>query len=118
VKQFFAGGPNSLRAFRARAIGPGSYNPERFGNDNFVPDMTGDIRMEFNLEYRSKIVSILDWAAFIDAGNIWLQNADTVFQGGKFSKNFFKELAVGGGVGLRFDLTFLILRTDLAIPLR
>jgi outer membrane protein assembly factor BamA len=80
--------------------------------------MTGDIRMEFNLEYRSKIVSILDWAAFIDAGNIWLQNADTVFQGGKFSKNFFKELAVGGGVGLRFDLTFLILRTDLAIPLR
>lgn len=118
VKQFFAGGPNSLRAFRARAIGPGSYNPQQFGDDNFVPDMTGDIRMEFNLEYRSKIVSILDWAAFVDVGNIWLQNTDTVFQGGKFTKDFYKELAVGGGLGLRFDLTFLILRTDLAIPFR
>jgi len=118
VKQFFAGGPNSLRAFRARAIGPGSYNPQSFGDDNFVPDMTGDIRMEVNLEYRAKIASILDWAAFIDAGNIWLQHADTVFTGGQFSKNFLKEFAVGGGLGLRFDLTFLVLRTDFAIPLR
>lgn len=118
VKQFFAGGPNGLRAFRARAIGPGSYNPQRFGDDNFVPDLTGDIRIELNLEYRAKIASILDWAAFIDAGNIWLQNTDTVFQGGKFSKNFIKEMAVGGGLGLRLDLTFLILRTDFAIPFR
>ncbi|QNL49458.1 BamA/TamA family outer membrane protein [Olivibacter sp. SDN3] len=118
VKQFFAGGPNSLRAFRARAIGPGSFNPDRIGNDFFVPDMTGDIRLEFNLEYRAKIVSILDWAAFVDVGNIWLQNADTLRPGGQFTRDFAKELAVGGGLGIRLDLTFLILRTDFAIPLR
>ncbi|WP_345232248.1 BamA/TamA family outer membrane protein [Olivibacter ginsenosidimutans] len=118
TKQFFAGGPNSLRAFRARAIGPGTYNPQKIGEDNFVPDMTGDVRLELNLEYRAKIVSILDWAAFVDAGNIWLQHSDSVFTGGQFTKNFYKELAVGGGLGLRFDFTYLILRTDLAIPFR
>ncbi len=118
VKQFFAGGPNSLRAFRARAIGPGSYDPDRIGNNNFVPDMTGDIKMELNAEYRGKIVSFLDWAAFVDAGNIWLQNADSLRGGGQFTKDFAKEFAVGGGLGLRFDFSVLVLRTDFAIPFR
>lgn len=118
VKQFFAGGPNSLRSFRARAIGPGSYNPQQFGNNNFVPDMTGDIRMELNAEYRGKIVSFLDWAAFVDAGNIWLQNEDPLRPGAQFSRDFAKEFAVGGGLGLRFDFSVLVLRTDFAIPFR
>lgn len=119
VKQFFVGGPNSLRSFRARAIGPGTFRPETAGSGNFIPDLTGDIRLELNAEYRAKIVSILDWAAFVDAGNIWLQNEDEVNRpGAAFSSDFMKELAVGGGLGLRFDLTFLILRTDIAIPFR
>jgi len=118
IKQFYVGGPNSLRAFRARTLGPGSYEPEQIGAGNFVPDMTGDIKIELNAEYRRKLVSIVNAAAFIDAGNIWLLNEDENKPGGKFTSNFLKEMAVGAGVGLRFDLSFLVLRTDLAIPLR
>lgn len=118
VKQFFAGGPNGLRAFRARAIGPGSYAPENLGSDNFFADQTGDIQLEMNLEYRAKLAGIVHWAAFIDAGNVWLQNANPEKPGGHFTRNFYKEIAIGGGAGLRFDFSFLILRTDLAIPLK
>lgn len=118
IKQFYVGGPNSLRAFRARTVGPGSYQAESIGEENFIPDMTGDIKIELNAEYRKKLVSIVHGAAFVDVGNIWLVNEDENKPGAKFSKNFLSEMAVGAGVGLRFDLTFLVLRTDLAIPLR
>lgn len=118
VKQFFAGGPNSLRAFRARTLGPGSYYPERIGEHNFVPDMTGDIRIELNAEYRRNLFSIVEGALFVDAGNIWLQHEDPNKPGAKFSKDFLSEMAVATGLGLRFDLSFLVLRTDLAFPLR
>ena len=118
IKQFYVGGPNSIRAFRARTLGPGSYQPEQFGDGNFVPDMTGDIKVELNAEYRRNLVSIVNGAVFVDAGNIWLLNEDPNKPGAKFSKNFLKEMAVGAGIGFRFDLTFLVLRTDLAIPLR
>ena len=118
VKQFFAGGPNSLRAFRARTLGPGSYYPERIGENNFIPDMTGDIRIELNAEYRKNLFSIVEGALFVDAGNIWLQHEDPNKPGAKFSKEFIQEMAVGAGIGLRFDLSFLVLRTDMALPLR
>lgn len=118
VKQFFMGGPNGLRAFRARALGPGSYTPEFYGEDNFFADQTGDIKLELNTEYRAKLASIVHWAMFVDAGNIWLQNADPDKPGAQFSSNFIKEMAVGAGLGLRFDFSFLVLRTDLAMPLR
>lgn len=118
LKQYFTGGPNGLRAFRARSVGPGSVAPENRGSDNFFADQTGDFKLELNTEYRAKLASILDWAAFIDAGNIWLQHADADKPGAKLSKDFIKELAVGGGLGLRFDFTFLIIRTDFAIPFR
>jgi outer membrane translocation and assembly module TamA len=117
VKQFYIGGPNSLRAFRAREIGPGSYNPLT-GAGLYIPDMTGDIKIEANAEYRPHLFGIVKGAAFIDAGNIWLLHEDLNKPGAKFSKNFLKDMAVGAGVGLRFDLSFLISRTDLAIPLR
>jgi len=118
VKQFFMGGPNGLRAFRARTLGPGSYTPEFYGEDNFFADQTGDIKLEFNTEYRAKLASIVHWALFVDAGNIWLQNPDPNKPGAQFSRNFIREIAVGAGAGLRFDLSFLVLRTDLAMPLR
>lgn len=118
VKQFFSGGPNSLKAFRARAIGPGSHVPEFFGENNFYADQTGDIKIELNTEFRSRLAGIVHWAFFVDAGNIWLQNADPDKPGADFSREFLREFAVGSGVGLRFDLSFLVLRTDLAIPLR
>ncbi|MGV3508488.1 MAG: BamA/TamA family outer membrane protein [Sphingobacteriaceae bacterium] len=122
VKQFFIGGTNSIRAFRARSIGPGSYTPdEEVGTDQIAADRTGDIKLEFNTEYRPKINNILRGALFLDAGNIWLTKDDAEYPpkpGANFGKDFLKELAVGAGVGLRFDLNFFVLRTDLAIPLR
>jgi outer membrane protein insertion porin family len=122
IKQFFIGGSNSLRAFRARSIGPGSYLPDpETGTNSIAADRTGDLKLEINTEYRPKINQILRGALFIDAGNIWLINDDAEYPprpGAKFSKDFLKELAVGAGVGLRFDLTFFVLRTDLAMPLR
>ncbi len=118
LKQYYSGGPNGLRAFRARSVGPGSSLPENIGSENFFADQTGDFKLEINTEYRSKLYGFIDWAAFIDAGNVWLQRTDENKLGGKLSKEFLSELAVGAGAGLRFDFTFLILRTDLAIPIR
>jgi outer membrane protein assembly factor BamA len=117
IKQFFIGGTNSIRAFRARSIGPGSYNPETEESD-FLPDQSGDIKLELNTEYRMKLVSVVHGALFIDAGNIWLMNKNPLKPGGEFTKKFIDEIAVGTGLGLRFDLSFLVLRTDLAWPLR
>lgn len=118
VKQFFAGGPNGIRSFRARAVGPGSYRPDFLNSENFFPDQTGDIQLEANVEYRAKLFSIVHGALFVDAGNVWLQNEDPEKPGAHFTRNFIDEIAVGVGAGLRFDITFLILRTDLAIPVR
>jgi outer membrane protein assembly factor BamA len=116
IKQFFIGGTNSIRAFRARSIGPGSFKAEE--TNGFLPDQSGDMKLELNTEYRGKIYSIVKGAVFVDAGNIWLRNTDPDRPGAEFSKNFIKELAVGVGAGLRFDLSFLVLRTDLAFPIR
>lgn len=118
LKQFYSGGPNGLRAFRARAVGPGSSPMKSYGENQFFADQTGDYKLEINTEYRDKIAGFVHWAAFLDAGNIWLQHKNPEYPGGELSKDFYKEIAVGGGLGLRFDFTFLIIRTDLAIPLR
>jgi len=91
---------------------------ERLGNGLFYTDQTGDIKLKLNTEYRTKIAGPVHWAAFIDAGNVWLQHEDETKPGGKISKDFLQELAVGGGLYLRFDFTFLILRIDSSIPFR
>lgn len=118
-KQFVVGGTNSIRAFRARTLGPGSYViPPNTTNLNYTPDQSADLKLEFNTEYRAKLFSIVRGAVFLDAGNIWLLHADPDKPGAEISKDFMKEIAVGAGAGLRFDLSFLVLRTDLAIPLR
>ncbi|QSB26451.1 BamA/TamA family outer membrane protein [Flavobacterium sp. CLA17] len=116
-KQFVVGGTNSIRAFRARSLGPGSYKAEVTSND-YVPDQSADLKLEFNTEYRAKLFSIVRGAVFIDAGNIWLLHNDPNRQGAEITKDFMKQIAVGAGAGLRFDLSFLVLRTDLAFPLR
>ena len=117
AKQYFSGGPNSIRAFRIRSIGPGSYRPEAFDNNSYF-DQSGDIRLEGNIEYRFPIVSFLKGALFMDAGNIWLMNENEALPGGKFSSNWWKEIAVGTGFGLRVDIQFFVIRFDLATPLR
>ncbi|QBQ40593.1 hypothetical protein E2P86_05275 [Sphingobacterium psychroaquaticum] len=118
LKQYYTGGPNGLRAFRARSVGPGSSMPENIGKENFFADQTGDFKLELNTEYRAQISGMFHWAFFIDAGNVWLQREDENKPGGKLTGSFLKELAVGAGAGLRFDLDFLIIRTDLALPIR
>lgn len=118
VKQFFTGGTNSIRAFRSRSVGPGSFRDERSDSQGFFPDQGGDIKLELNTEFRFKINKILEPAVFVDAGNIWLMNEDTNQPGGRFSKAFLKELAAGAGVGLRLDFSILLFRLDVAIPFR
>lgn len=117
IKQFFAGGPNSIRAFRIRSLGPGTYRPEVFNQESFF-DQAGDIRFEGNVEYRFPIISVLKGAAFLDAGNIWLMNENEKLPGGKFTSAWWNELAVGTGFGLRVDIQFFVVRFDLAVPIR
>ncbi len=116
VKQFSIGGSNSIRAFPARSIGPGTYHQDT--TLRFI-DQRGDIKLEGNLEYRFDIVRSFKGALFLDAGNIWLVRDDNVRTGGKFDKDLFlDQLAVGTGVGFRFDFSFFVLRFDIAFPLR
>lgn len=117
VKQFFSGGPNSVRAFRIRSLGPGTFRPEEFNIGSFF-DQAGDIRVEGNLEYRFPIVSLLKGALFADAGNIWLAKDNEAIPGGKFTSDWFKELGVGVGLGVRVDIQFFVIRLDLATPIR
>ncbi len=116
-KQLFIGGTNSLRAFRSRALGPGTYDGSSL-TSAFIPDQSGDVKLEFNTEYRSKIYRFINGALFMDAGNIWLLNKDVNRPGSQFTNEFINEIAVGVGAGLRFDFNFLVLRTDLAFPIR
>ena len=119
-QQFFIGGTNSLRGFRARSIGPGSYVPgtDITNGTGFLPDESGDIKIEANLEYRPKLFSIVYGALFADAGNIWDLRPHDGLPGGAFGKNFLNQIAMDTGFGLRFDVTVLVLRTDLGIPIR
>lgn len=119
VKQYYAGGPYSVRAFRIRSLGPGTYNVDEDTNntsdDTF--DKTGNIRLEANIEYRFPIVSFLKGAIFADAGNIWNSVENPVYDGkDKFTSNFINELGMGVGVGLRVDIQSFVIRFDLAAP--
>lgn len=118
VKQFYTGGTNSLRAFRARSLGPGSYTPTD-DIENVLVDQTGEIKLETNIEYRFPIAGFLKGAVFTDLGNVWLVNEDTLRPGGKFNiDTFHEQIAAGVGVGLRIDVNLLVLRFDWAIPVR
>lgn len=121
IKQFSIGGSNSIRAFPARSIGPGTYDirtDPKVDEDNFFIDQRADIKLEGNLEYRFDIVKSFKGAVFVDAGNIWLWKSDSARVGGEIEKDFLKELAVGTGFGFRFDFSFFVLRLDIATPLR
>lgn len=118
VKQYFVGGSNSIRAFRARSIGPGDYNIIGDSTSIFTTAY-GDVKLELNSELRIKVSQIINLATFIDAGNIWLTkyNEDSGFpKSSTLGNDFYKQLAVGGGLGLRLDFTFVKLRLDLATP--
>lgn len=117
AEQFYIGGANSIRAFTVRSIGPGSYRaPESLQNGYF--DQTGTFKLELNSEYRFPIVSILHGALFVDAGNVWLLKNDPLRPGGLLQgKTFFKDIALGTGVGLRVDMGMMVIRGDLGYGL-
>lgn len=111
---FSIGGANSIRAFSIRSIGPGSYHPAK-STYSYI-DETGDLKLEANIEYRFPIIANLYGAAFIDAGNVWLLRENDKQPGGKINmSDFGNTIALGTGVGLRYDLDFLVIRFDLGI---
>lgn len=112
---FFAGGANDNRGWRARSLGPGSY--KYYLDSNRTATQLGDIRIGLFGELRYNISSIIKTAFFVDAGNIWTYQQDNNRVGGQFSKNFYKEIALSTGLGLRFDFTFLIIRLDVGFPI-
>ena len=122
IKNFFIGGPYSLRAFQPRTIGPGNYNPYINDTNGVVnaKDQLGNIALELNAEYRFNIISYFKGALFIDAGNIW--NSSSNFSQSDLSvfkiDEFYKQLYVGGGFGLRIDANYFVLRLDFGIPFR
>lgn len=114
AEQFYCGGANSVRAFTVRSIGPGSYHDPATDDGYF--DQTGTFKFEANVEYRFPIAGPLHGALFVDAGNVWLLKDDPQRPGGKLrASTFLKELALGTGFGLRFDIGMLIVRGDLGV---
>ncbi|AGC78101.1 outer membrane protein assembly factor BamA [Nonlabens dokdonensis] len=113
-KQYFSGGAYSVRAFRTRSLGPGTYRPENADDRSFF-DQSGNIRLEANVEYRFPIYSYFKGAIFADAGNVWT-TAGNGLEGGEFGSNFINEFGIGAGIGLRVDVQGFVIRFDLAAP--
>lgn len=115
-QSYFSGGPNSVRAWRARTLGPGGYDqPE---NITAKYDKIGDLLIEGNFEYRFHVFRSFFGAAFIDVGNIWLLNKNATKPDGDFALDrFYKEFGMGAGLGIRWDLNFFVLRLDAAAPI-
>lgn len=116
TEQFYVGGANSIRAFTVRSVGPGSYVP--LSKTSSYLDQTGDIKFLANLEYRSQLFGNLYGAIFLDAGNVWAMRDDDSRLNAKFKiNNVLKEMALGTGVGIRYDLDFFVIRLDWGIGL-
>lgn len=110
-KLYFSGGANSVRGWGIRTLGPGTYQGD--ANSIDYVNHTGDIKIDLNLEYRTLLFWKLNGALFIDAGNIWNIRSQGIYSEGVFRfDRFYKQLAVSYGLGIRFDLDFLILRFD------
>jgi len=114
-KKYFTGGANGIRAWQVRSLGPGTYKAPL----NTYPNQSSDIKLEANLEYRFKLFWIMEGAFFLDAGNIWAINSKDNRPGAVFLVDeFYKQIAVGTGLGLRFDFTFFLFRLDLGLKMR
>jgi len=116
-KKYFTGGANGIRAWQVRSLGPGSYKlPGTYPN---YPNQSSDIKLEANLEYRFKLFWLIEGALFLDAGNIWAINYKDNREGAVFKiDQFYKQIAIGTGTGMRFDFTYFLFRLDLGLKLR
>ena len=130
-KFFFAGGSNSIRSYRPRRLGPGVYTPPKpgrnddtnlgWGEDEIVYnaiEQPGEVLLEGSVEFRHNIFGFLNGAVFLDFGNTWRLEESEATPGGEFLiDEFYKQIALGGGYGFRFDFSFLILRLDMGVKL-
>jgi len=136
IKQFYVGGPNSIRGWAARGLGPGGYI-DSFSlteSNRLVFFQAGDLKMEFNLELRFKAFWRIQGALFLDGGNVWTLKRDETRPGSNFQFNksnpsepfnpkgqsdaFYRQIALSSGLGMRIDFTYFMFRLDLGIPLR
>ncbi|MDR0394918.1 MAG: outer membrane protein assembly factor, partial [Tannerella sp.] len=116
-ERFYVGGANSIRAFTIRSIGPGRFAPDPDDPYAYI-DQNGDWKLEANIEYRGRLVGDLDIAVFIDAGNVWLIRKDETRPGGTFQwKQLLNDIALGTGIGFRYDMDLLVFRVDIGYAL-
>jgi outer membrane protein assembly factor BamA len=116
-ERFYVGGANSIRAFTIRSIGPGRFRPDPDYVYAYI-DQNGDWKLEGNIEYRGRLVGNLDIAVFLDAGNVWLLRDDVLRPGGTFQwKHFPNDIALGTGLGFRYDMDMIIFRLDIGYAL-
>ena len=111
---FFAGGSNDNRGWNARSLGPGAY--KYYLDENATATQIGDVHIGTSVEYRLKLNSLFQTTLFADAGNIWTNKYDENRPGGEFSKNWYKQIAVALGTGIRLDLDFFVIRFDIGVP--
>ena len=112
-KQFYCGGAGSMRGWQTRTLGPGRSGINKAFS---IPSQTGDVKLEANVEYRFTVAGKLEGALFYDVGNVWtIDNAAA--PEGNIGKDFYKDLAMDWGLGLRFKLSFLVARLDLGLKL-
>src|SRR5699024_7052363 len=110
---YYGGGANDIRAWQARTLGPGSY----LATEKY-PNSVGDFKLAGNIEYRFKLIWLLEGALFVDAGNVWNINPKENRSGAKLNYNFFNQIAIGTGAGLRLNANFFLLRFDLGIKVK
>jgi outer membrane translocation and assembly module TamA len=114
-RSFFGGGSNGVRAWRARALGPGSLSDTA----TYAIDQVGESQLEFNFEYRFDLIKQIEGALFMDIGNIWINGFDPQRRGANFEVDrFYRELAIAPGAGIRLDFSFFVLRFDAGIQLK
>ena len=117
TKQFFVGGPQSIRAWEKRGLGPGAFYVAK-SEDYEIAYQKGDIKLEANVEYRFDLPWYFEGAVFLDAGNVWSYEDDPDLENENFTVDFYKQIALGSGIGLRLNFNFLLLRLDLGYKMR
>ena len=115
-RSFYSGGSMGMRGWDYRKLGPGAYVPtSEYSNIERI----GDIQLELNAELRFPIRGSFNGAIFVDAGNIWNYHANELLPNGEFHFNsFYNQLAMDAGIGVRMDLKMVIIRLDMAVPMR
>jgi outer membrane protein insertion porin family len=119
-RQFYVGGPNSIRGWIIRDIGPGGYHDFALDSDSTkaFPFQAADLKMEFNSEFRFPLFWRFNSAILFDAGNIWNIKKDEKLPNGNIDKFWFDQIAISSGIGLRLDVTYATIRLDFGVKLR